>query len=267
MHPFDEALRLEPLGDGRHAGRTSATYGNMVGPFGGLTNALMLQAVMLHPARIGEPIALTVNFAAPVADGEFEIVARPVRTNRSTQHWSVEMLQQGEVTTTATAVFAQRRPGWSDTEAAMPSGLPEAASVPRQTPAGLPAWFGRYDLRVVAGGLPSTPGAGQPDSVSQVWVRDEPPRALDFQSLAAICDVFYPRAFVRLGRFLPAGTVSMTTYFHTDGEMLREAGEGFLLGVARGLGFRNGYFDQVAEIWSPQRHLLATSTQVVYFRA
>lgn len=267
MHPFDDALRLTPLGEHRYAGRTTAPYANMVGPFGGVTNALMLQAVMLHPERSGEPIALTVNFAAPVADGEFEIVARPARINRSTQHWSVEMQQQGGIVTTATAVFAQRRPSWSDTEAAMPVGLPEARSLPRHSPEGLPTWFRRYDLRIVAGGLSTPPGAGQADSVTQLWVRDEPPRLLDFQSLSAICDVFFPRAFVRLGRFLPAGTVSITSYFHTDAAMLHEAGEQYLLGVARGLSFRNGYFDQVAEIWSPQGHLLATSTQVVYFRA
>jgi acyl-CoA thioesterase len=267
MHPFDDALRLTPTAEDRYAGRTTAPYGNMVGPFGGITNALMLHAAMLHPARLGDPIALTVNFAAPVADGEFEIVARPARTNRSTQHWQLETLQQGQVITTATAVFAERRVTWTDTEATMPAGLPPPQALPRMSAQNLPPWFRCYDMRVAAGGLTETLGSGHTDSLSQIWVRDEPPRPLDFASLAAICDVFAPRVYLRLGRLLPAGTVSITTYFHAGESQLREQGDRHLLGVARGLGFRNGFFDQVAEIWGQDGQLLATSTQIVYFRA
>ena len=66
----------------------------MVGPFGGITAAQMLQAVLQHPQRLGDPVSLTVNFAAALADGPFTVQARPARTNRSTQHWVIEMLQQ-----------------------------------------------------------------------------------------------------------------------------------------------------------------------------
>ena len=83
---------------------------------------LNLSSVLEHPARLGDPSALTVNFASPLADGDFEITARPVRTNRSTQHWSLELSQGGEVAATATAVFAQRRPTWSAPEAGPPPG-------------------------------------------------------------------------------------------------------------------------------------------------
>ena len=75
----------------------------------------MLRAVLLHPAGLGEPIALTVNFAAAVSDGAFSITATPVRTNRSTQHWNVVLTQAGDsgadaVAATASAVTALRRP-------------------------------------------------------------------------------------------------------------------------------------------------------------
>jgi hypothetical protein len=62
-HPFDAAIRLEPQGEGHWRGATHEAYGNMVGPFGGATAA----AVLAYPARQGEPLALTVNFAGPVA--------------------------------------------------------------------------------------------------------------------------------------------------------------------------------------------------------
>lgn len=34
VHPFDEAIRLEPLGEGRFGGATHPEYWNQVGPFG-----------------------------------------------------------------------------------------------------------------------------------------------------------------------------------------------------------------------------------------
>src|SRR5882757_4439671 len=112
MHPFDTATLLESLPDGSFRGHTSPAYANMVGPFGGVTAACLLQAPMRHTARLGDPVALTVNFAAGLADGEFHVAARALRTNRSTQHWAIELSQGGEVAASATAVFALRRETW-----------------------------------------------------------------------------------------------------------------------------------------------------------
>src|SRR5699024_11949634 len=88
-HQFDEATRLT-FHDGIYTGNTSAAYANMVGPFGGVIGAQLLNAVLEHPKREGEPIAITINYAAPIKDGEFTIKATPVRTNRSTQHWFID---------------------------------------------------------------------------------------------------------------------------------------------------------------------------------
>ena len=265
MHSFDGALQLTRTNGDRFAGKITSTYANMVGPFGGITNALMLNAILLHPERRGEPVSLTVNFAGPIADGAFEIEASPSRTNRSTQHWSVTMTQGGEIATTATAVFAERRESWSAQEAVMPIGLPQPADLPRMPAVGMPGWIARYDMRFVDGGL-ALDGQEQPDSVSRLWIRDDPPRPLTFTSLASMCDCFYPRVFLRRHRLVPAGTVSMTTYFHADASLLGAQSDRYLFGVARGLNFRSGYFDQSAEIWSHDGHILASSHQVVYFR-
>jgi acyl-coenzyme A thioesterase PaaI-like protein len=267
MHPFDHATLLELLPDGRLRGHTSPAYANMVGPFGGTTAACLLQAVMQHRARLGEPVALTVNFAAGLADGEFLVEARALRTNRSTQHWAIELTQGGEVAASATAVFALRRETWSMPEAAPPADLPAPDTLTRAPLIGRPAWTQRYDMRFVRGAMPEVFDAQpQADSVTQVWVRDEPPRALDFVALAALCDSFFPRIFVRRRQVAPIGTVSLTTYFHADAAMLRAQGERPVLGTARALNFRNGYFDQSAEVWSDARELLASSHQIVYYR-
>lgn len=266
-HPLDLALALTPLAEHRYTGHTSPAYANMVGPFGGTTCAVLLQAALLHPQRLGDPIALTVNFASPVADGAFEVDARPLRTNRSTQHWFVQLLQGGEVAATATAVFAQRRPTWSAAEAEPPAAMPPADSLPRAPVQGRPPWVQRFDMRFAEGGMPDPfDGQEQPHARSRLWVRDEPPRPLDFPALASLCDSFFPRVFIRRRKFAPIGTVTLTTYFHADAAQLAAQGEQHLLATARALNYRAGYFDQTGEMWSAAGELLASTHQMVYFR-
>lgn len=266
MHTFDAALALQAQGEGRWLGRTHPDWGNMVGPFGGITAAQLLHAVCVDPRRLGEPLALTVNFAAGVADGPFEVEAQPVRTNRSTQHWQMALRQGGQTCTSASAVFALRRPTWAAGELAMPA-VPPAAQVPVETRRPPIPWPNRYELRFVDGGWPDYRNPQDvADSRTRVWMRDEPPRPLSATSLAALADVFYPRVFRRRQRFTPAGTVSLTTYFHADAAALAAQGDRAVLGVAQGRRFTLGFFDQTAEIWGDDGQLLASSHQIVYFK-
>jgi hypothetical protein len=67
-HLFDDATRVT-AGDSRWQGRTSEDYWAFVGPFGGATAATILRALIDHPQRAGDPLALTVNYCAPIAQG------------------------------------------------------------------------------------------------------------------------------------------------------------------------------------------------------
>lgn len=266
-HRFDAAIALKPDSSERDVfhGETSAEYGNMVGPFGGATAATLLRAILDHPALLGSPVSLTVNFAAPLADGAFTIGARPVRTNRSNQHWMLELCQGELPVVTGTAVTGLRRETWSATEERPPEApAPEGLS-PQQPPEGI-AWVSNYDIRFVRGALPDSGSAESADSRSTLWVRDAPPRPLDFPALAARCDAFFPRVFLRRGGYVPAGTVSMTAYFHADTAAVAAQSEEYVLGTARAQRFGNGYFDQLAELWSRDGTLLATTHQIVYFK-
>lgn len=267
-HPLDAALHLQPLGGHRFQGATHPAWANMVGPFGGITAAQLLQACCLHPQRQGQPLALTVNYAAAVADGEFEIEATPVRTTRTTQHWQMLLRQQGQPCTTGSAVFALRRPTWAAPELVMPA-VPPAGAVPPATRLPPVQWVRCYQFRFIQGAWPDYQADAAPeaaDSRTMLWVRDVPPRPLDAPALAALADVFYPRVFRRRGRFTPAGTISLTTYFHADEAALAAQGARPLLAVAVGRRFALGFFDQSAELWSDDGHLLASSHQVVYFK-
>lgn len=264
-HPFDAALELKPMTPGLSTGHTSAAYNNMVGPFGGVTAATLLGAVQQHPERLGEPLSLTVNFAGPITEGAFEITARPVRTNRTTQHWSIELVQDGVMATTATAVFGIRRQTWESTEITMPT-VPASDDVAVQPFPEFIAWAQNYEMRFVEGAVPDVESVAHPDSVSTLWVRDSPSRQLDFLSLTSLCDVFFPRIFLRRGKMAPAGTVSLTIYFHADAAVLEQQSDRAVLGTARTQRFGKGYFDQSAELWSCDGELLAVTHQIVYFK-
>lgn len=271
-HPFDQALQLEPAGSEQPdtwLGRSSPAYWNMVGPFGGTTAATAVQAILQHPMLLGEPIALTANYASAMAEGPFTVTARPVRTNRSTQHWTVALSQADAsgaegVVMTATAITAARRETWEANDTPMPV-LHFSQALPRLR-FSTSEWTNRYDMRAVRGMIPQLWDGSGDDSLTQLWVRDEPPRPLDFASLAAMSDVFYPRVWLRRANRVPAGTVSITTYFHADSRQLAQSGDGYLLGQARAQIFRNGFFDQTAQLWNEAGTLLATSAQIVYYK-
>lgn len=264
MHPFDRAMALDTVDDRTVRGATEPAWANMVGPFGGITAAVLLRAVESHPDRIGDPLALTVNFAGPITDGEFDIALRAARTNRSNQHWMLELRQDDEVKTTATAVFGRHRDTWADTEA-----HPPGVTAPEQvTRGGLPefiGWAHLYDMRYTAGPV-TDEGTPSASSTTTLWVRDAEQRPLDFAALAAASDIFYPRIFLRRGAFVPAGTISLTTYFHADQAQIDAVGSDYVLGSAHANGFARGYFDQSAQLWSRDGALLASSHQLVYFK-
>lgn len=238
----------------------------MVGPFGGITAAQALAAVMRDARRLGEPVALTVNFCAPLALGDFDIEVQPVRTNRSTQHWTVTVSQRGETVLTATAMTALRRPTFSAVEVAPPPA-PPPAQVPPLPPLNTVEWLNRYTLRYVSGGLPAQwDGADVGDSRTVLWVQDAPPRPLDYAALTAMADVFYPRIWRRRAQRVPIGTVSLTVYYLADNARLARAQDRPLLGQATAQGYHAGYFDQSAQLWSEAGELLATTHQIVYFK-
>ena len=272
-HPLDKALDLvhSDLQAGCFTGATSPDYWNMVGPFGGTTAAIVLQSVLLHPELLGAPIAITVNYAAAIEAGAFEVQATPVRTNRSTQHWTIHITQPGangeqQVNTTATVVTAARRETWRASDIPVPQ-VPPPADVARMTiGASGVAWLDQYEMRPISGHVPTKWDGTGDHSETRIWLRDAAPRALDFASLASMSDMFYPRVWLRRAKHVPAGTVSITTYFHAGKAELAEVGTRYLLGRATGQRFHNGFFDQAAQLWSEAGELLATSNQIVYFK-
>lgn len=262
-HPFDQALSLTGIDADHYCGSTSEHYWNAISPFGGTTVATLLQAILRHPKRLGDPLAMTVNFAGPIRQGEFTVRVHAVRTGRSTQHWQMEIRQEGdtEPAITGTAVFAVRRDTWSDTESRLPQAPAPHTLERHPSPAHVP-FLERYAMRYVD----CNPLEGGPDSTTQCWISDVPPRKLDFPAIAAYCDSFVPRLFVRKGAPRPISTVTMSINFHIGGEALQQQQGLHAFGKAKANAFNGGYYDQEAQLWSEDGALLATTHQLVWFR-
>jgi acyl-CoA thioesterase len=266
-HPFDAATRVH-AGDSRWSGHTSKDYWAFVGPFGGATAATMLRALIDHPERAGDPLAFTVNFCAPIAEGPFDLDVRLIKANRSSQHWSVELTQNGaEAATFATAVFAARRPSWSHQQAQPPSAPPFEQTRPLAWKS--MSWVRQYDMRFVEGEpkLDGAPYAMPASAYSRLWIGDRRPRKIDALSLMAMSDAFFGRIFHVRNELVPFGTVSITTYFHTDAADLAAEDIAHVLAVADAKTFHRNYGDQTGELWSPGGRLLAATTQIAYFKA
>jgi acyl-CoA thioesterase len=264
-HIFDEATRVT-AGDSCWHGHTSEDYWAFVGPFGGVTAATILRAIVEHPERAGDPLSLTVNFCAPIGKGAFDLDLRLVKANRSTQHWCVEMSQNGVIATLATAVFAERRASWSHQVANMPEATPFEATLPYSTLS--MAWMKSYDFRF-AEGEPKLGHAGKApaSAYSKLWIGDREPRRIDFLSLVSMSDAFFGRVFHVRGELVPFGTVSITTYFHVAADELLNEDITRVIAVADAKVFHRSYGDQSGELWSPNGRLLATTTQIAYFKA
>ncbi|HNP56272.1 MAG TPA: thioesterase family protein [Gordonia sp. (in: high G+C Gram-positive bacteria)] len=263
-HVFDEAIAVDARPDGVFHATTHPAYGNMVGPFGGITAATVLNALLQHPDVLGQPLALTINFAAPVADGTWDLHTRIERTNRTNQHWTFTISQDGATVSTGSAVFGIRRETWGDTEVRPPAADP--ATIADTAPVDFPdfiAWARNYDKRFVVGELVYE--SPNNDSTSTLWLRDLPERPLDYPALTSMSDAFFPRVFLRHGAYMPAGTITMTTYFHASPDELAAQGSDYVLGTARAQRFSHGHFDQYAQLWGGET-LLATSHQLVYFK-
>src|SRR5689334_1248553 len=265
-HLFDEATAVT-AGDSRWQGRTSPDYYAFVGPFGGFTAATILRALIDHPQRAGDPLALTVNYCAPIAEGEFDLDVRLVKANRSSQHWCVELSQGGaDVATLATAVFAERRPSWTHQPAPMPEAKP-FETIPPYTKVAAP-WIKQYDFRFIEGDLTVAAGKELPASAySRLWIGDRVPRQIDMLSLVSMSDAFFARVFHARRELVPFGTVTLTTYFHVSVEDLASENITHVLACADSKTFNRSYQEQNGELWSPSGKLIATTTQMGYFKA
>jgi hypothetical protein len=198
--------------------------------------------------------------------GTFTVRLRELRANRSTTFWSAELLQPKDDTAGlcafATVVIARRRESPSFAETVAPEmAAPE--DLPRFTPPVPAEFLKRLDLRFVRDGyFPKLV-----DEAVVMWARALDSDAMDYETLAAICDSGMPQIFLRIKRPLPVSSVTLNVFFHAKRTDLETIGEEFVLTASRMRAAANGYFDETTLVWNRAGMLLATTEQIVWFKA
>lgn len=268
MHSLDAATRLTRISCRRLRGATCPAYWNFGGPFGGVTAATLMRAVLEDSSRQGDPVSITVNYTARIAEGDFDVLSRLIRTGRSIQHWYVELVQGDVVAANATLVLANRSKTWGHQSARAPAVPPPQALAPLSAD-NRSAFVGQFEFRFV-GGAPEFRAEfdGQPRTArSEVWLNNAVPRPWDFIGLTTASDLFFGRIYFVQGTVFPIATVSLSAYFHIGSAGMAALGNRALLGVADANVFEDGFFDQTAQLWTADGRLVATTTQIVNYRA
>jgi acyl-CoA thioesterase len=93
------------------------------------------------------------------------------------------------------------------------------------------------------------------------------PRKIDMLSLVSMSDAFFARVFHARRELVPFGTVTLTTYFHVGVDDLAAEDITHVLACADANIFNRSYHDQSGKLWSPSGKLIATTTQMGYFKA
>jgi hypothetical protein len=267
MRLLEEATALERVERHYWSGAVHPAYRNMNGPFGGVTVATVLRAVLDDERRQGDPVALTVNLCTPMREGAFNIRTTLCRTGKTTQHWQMALSQRGETCVTASCVLGVRRPSWSFAPARTPAAPHWSSVAETSIPSDLP-WIGQFAFRFVEGppDLGPRPEGDIRSPRSLVWVSERPASRPDMLALAALSDIFFVRIVQVRGRMVPMGTVTLTTYFHQSAAQLAGLPAAPLLGVADAHLFGGNLADQTCELWSETGELLVSGVQVSWFK-
>jgi acyl-CoA thioesterase len=273
MLDFASETAIECVSDepGRYRGRLSADWNAPVFPHGGVVAATALRAMAHFLDNADQPLrSVSAVFVTPVAPGPVDIDVGVLRRGRSLSQVRGALRSPGQSTgIEVTAVYGRGRPGFSLSERTFPSVPPkeECPSI-RDHTNGMPlaSLWTRIQSRRARGHAPWDDY--QPDSSEQAfWYRyDEDPALDDGQldplALIPLCDTMPSAVAERVGPGAPpwiAPSADLTAH------ILGAPRAGWLLGVTRLHRAGDGYASAEAEIWDPERGLVAYATQMMFF--
>lgn len=234
------------------------------GLWGGYAIGLCVRVLEAEPKAIGEPLSLTLTYAAGLPAGPLDIRTRQLRQGGSIGVWEVEVLPAGsDQIGVHGMVTMARRPKTPDFAFAVMPDAPSPESLPNQDMAGMTMHYGAsaFERRTLEG-FPPEPGG---DSRSLAWVRSRR-GDLDKALLGMITDNSAPRAMYALGRAVMTTTLSLTTYLHATVPELAEVGDDFILVECEGRVGAGGASDERSSYWRRDGKLLATSEQLAWYR-
>ena len=265
MNATESAIALAHVAPGRWSTQAGEEWSNPGGGlWGGYAIGLAIRVVEAEPDAIGEPLSLTLAYAAALPSGALDIRTRRLRQGGSVGVWEVEVLPAGSETVGVHAIvtMAKRPKTPAFVFATMPDA-PAPEDVPSLDIPGEPRRYGAgaFERRAFEG-FPPAPGDS---SRSLCWVRSRN-RPMDKTLLGMVTDHSPPRAMYALGRSVMTTTLSLTAYLHVTAEELAAVGQDFILVECEGRVGNAGASDERSSYWSRGGKLLATSEQLAWYR-
>jgi len=254
-----------PAGAGRWTTQAGVEWRNPNGPlWGGYPIGLCMSVLEAEPEAVGEPVAITLTYAAALTPGEIDIRTRRLRQGGSIGVWEVELRPAGaeQPSVHAMATLARRPDTPPFAFAKMPQA-PEPETLPQpQSPGGALHFGAQAFERRTAEAFPIRPSD---NARSVAWVR--PRRGTWSKPLLGMqTDNSPPRAFYAFGHGVMTTTISLTVYLHGTREEVAAAGDDYLLVEYEGRVGGGGTSDERSSYWRRDGKLLATSEQLVWYR-
>lgn len=240
------------------------------GAYGGLGSATLLRAMQAcapgRPAR-----TLSVQFCAPLPEGRHQVIVVRERVGAGSTFASARLVADDRVVLHAVGTFGADRAGDLDLPApSLPSDVPDAercARSPTPSPP-FPAFLQNYDLRLATGALPH---AGDPAARIGAWIRlvdaEQHPEPIDAAFAVALLDAMPPAALTR-ARPGPDGAMRRMASLALHAQFLARLPDPALdprrhaYVVVGSPATSAGYSDQHAELYGPDRRLLAVVHQM-----
>lgn len=234
------------------------------GLWGGYPIGLFTRVLEAEPAATGEPLSITMTYAAQLPAGELDIRTRCLRQGRSIGVWALELSEAGrdEVAVQGMVTMAVRPdvPGFAF--ATMPDApAPESLAAVTPPIGSLHPSVSLFERRPLDP-LPPRP-TGEPRTLSWIRSRQAP---LDKAILGMMTDTSPPRALYAVDRITMSTTLSLTVYLHASAAELAEVGEDFVLVDYDGRVGTGGASDERSNYWRRDGKLLATSEQLAWYR-
>ncbi|NWH08858.1 MAG: thioesterase family protein [Alphaproteobacteria bacterium] len=260
---LDRSMTFSWQDAGRFLSETSPLYANSFGPYGGWIAGFLAKAMLAQEPQ-GTLQAFTVNFLGSCEDGPLKGSVNLLRRNRTNEFWTADFSDKSNPVAHAIATFGIRRPTLRIGDIAPPAPAPDPSeATPRPIVAGMPAFFQRYDARLFDFKIFQV----NPTADTRMWIRDSDRRPLDIVSLICHADAPIPRIFVKTDRPTPIATMTMTVYVAASPEEIAAVGDDYILIDSNCRFGRDGFFDQVSRLWTQNGQLLATTEQLVWYKA
>lgn len=227
--------------------------------FGGLSTALVFEAMRQQVDAERQLRTLAVSFVGPAPAGEHRISTRVLREGGSVTHMQGELLCNGEVAVSVNAAFGKARQ--SSIQVAAPAlpelQAPEACEKFPYIEGITPEFTRHFDMYLEHGSMPFS----RADSADfGMWLRFHEAQPLTLSHLLALGDV-PPMPGLNMIK-LPGVGSSLSWYVELPATLPEVSADSFVYYDYRCQAAGDGYFNNVATLWTQSGEPLMFGRQV-----